>query len=266
MPKSLSFSESVIATARQKRDAAASRALPNAEREKPRDVILAAVAQIAAQLQEDGFAFYKSGPGLKRVGGDLSYEIIFQSDRNNIAGQRAAVWIHGAVSSRKLADWRRRHDHPWLRREGPQAGVISGGQIGNLGPVPSWMEWDFADPVTRPAEIDDAVTAIRRIMLPFFDLFDDPAAAVDVLVHHPVCPQKPLLEYAISILGKQAAEAALLSLLMAQPALRARFDAARAKFACAGLPQFSGDTASELAELWLAAGFGSGLTAEANNQ
>ncbi len=257
MPKSLSFSEAVIATAHQKRDAAASRASSNTGLEKPRDVILAAIAQIAAQLETDGFVFYKSGPRLKRVRGDLTHEIMFQSDRNNIAGQRAAVWIHGVVTSRKLADWRRKNAHPWLRREGAQAGWIIGGQIGNLGPAPSWMEWDFADPVTRPVEIDDAVTAIRRIMLPFFELFDDPAAAVDILIHHQVCPQKSLLEYAIAVLGKQAAETALLSMLAAQPAFRARFDAGRAKFVRAGLPRFSGDTANDLAGLWLAAEFGS---------
>lgn len=80
---------------------------------------------------------------------------MFQSDRNNIAGRRAAVWIHARVQNMG------------------NSGFIAGGQIGNLLVEPTWMEWDFADESAREREIDHAAAAIRRIILPFFATFEN---------------------------------------------------------------------------------------------
>ncbi len=154
MSKSLSFGDVIAATAKQKRDAAKARSSPTAA-EKPRDVILRACEEIGRHLNPDGFSFVKSGPKLKRVHGDRVFSILFQSDRNNIAGRRAAVWIHAGVQNAGRPEF------------------LGGGQIGNLLPEPTWMEWDFADERTREAEVSDAVDAIRRIVLPFFDRFED---------------------------------------------------------------------------------------------
>jgi len=152
MSKFLSFNDAILATANQKRDAAQARSLPAAA-ERPRDVILRACEMIAGQLKEDGFSFVRSGPKLKRVRRDRVFSIMFQSDRNNIAGKRAAIWIHAGVQNAGSTTF------------------IAGGQIGNLLPEPTWMEWDFADESARDREIDDAVAAIRRIILPFFATF-----------------------------------------------------------------------------------------------
>jgi len=92
---------------------------------------------------------------LKRVQEGRVHSILFQSDRNNIPGRRAAVWIHAGVQNVGSPKF------------------IDGGQIGNLLAEPTWMEWDFADESAREAEIDDAVAAIRRIILPFFAEFDN---------------------------------------------------------------------------------------------
>jgi hypothetical protein len=153
MSKSLSFNGAILATAKQKRDAAQARSSPAAA-EKPRDVILRACEMIAGQFKEDGFSFVRSGPKLKRVHRDRVFSILFQSDRNNFAGKRAAVWIHAGVQN-------------------AGSDFIAGGQIGNLLPEPAWMEWDFADESARDREIDDAVAAIRRIILPFFAALED---------------------------------------------------------------------------------------------
>jgi hypothetical protein len=153
MSKSLSIGDAILATAKQKRDAAMSRSSP-LDAEKPRDVILRACEAIGEQLQGDGFSFVKTGPKLRRVHGDHVFSILFQSDRNNIAGRRAAVWIHAGVQNAGSPDF------------------IEGGQIGNLLPQKTWMEWDFADERARQNEINDAVAAIRRIILPFFHQFE----------------------------------------------------------------------------------------------
>jgi hypothetical protein len=153
MSKSLPFDEVILATARHKHDAAQARSSPGVA-EKPRDVILCACEMIAGQLTKDGFSFVRSGPKFKRVHGDRVFSIMFQSDRNNIAGKRAAVWIHAGVQNVGSTTF------------------IAGGQIGNLLPEPTWMEWDFADEGSRAREIDDAVGEIRRIILPFFATFE----------------------------------------------------------------------------------------------
>ncbi|MFL6752334.1 MAG: hypothetical protein ACJ8FL_03795 [Sphingomicrobium sp.] len=157
MSKSLTFGEAIVATAKQKRDAASARSSPvtSGQADKPRDVILSACEAIADQLRQDGFCFVKSGPKLKRVRGDRVFTIWFQSDRNNVAGRRAAVWIHAGVQ--KVGS----------------TSFIAGGQIGNLLPEATWMEWDFADEEARRSEINDAVAAIRRIVLPFFAPFEN---------------------------------------------------------------------------------------------
>lgn len=154
MAKLLSITEAIVATAKQKRDAAQARSSPE-NAEKPRDLILRACEKIADQLRGDGFSFVKSGPKLKRVHEDLVFTIMFQSDRNNIAGRRAAVWIHAGVQKKGSPDF------------------IDGGHIGGLNQQQTWMEWDFADEHTRENEINDAVAAIKRIILPFFAQFEN---------------------------------------------------------------------------------------------
>ncbi len=104
MSKSLSIGDVIVATAKQKRDAAKAR-LSSAVAEKPKDVILRACETMADQLKDDGFSFVKSGPKLKRVHGDHVFSVMFQSDRNNIAGRRAAIWIYAGVQNSGRAEF-----------------------------------------------------------------------------------------------------------------------------------------------------------------
>jgi hypothetical protein len=152
MSKSLSLHEAIVATAVQKRDAAKARLVSEAA-EKPRDVIFRVCQAVADKLAADGFSFVKSGMKLKRVQRGRVQTIRFQSDRNNIPGRRAAVWIHAGIQNAGSTEF------------------IGGGQIGNLLAEPTWMEWDFADESAREGEIDDLIAAIRRIILPFFAEF-----------------------------------------------------------------------------------------------
>jgi len=251
MAKALSFEAVVVATARQKADAAAARSNATAA-EKPRDVILAACEAIAADLKSDGFSFARSVPKLNRVQGDFTFTVLFQSDRNNIAGKRAAVWIHAGVDSRKLAKARRSHPMPWGGDNGLGAGTVTGGQIGNLLAKPTWMEWDFADQERRQNEIDDAIAAIRRIILPFFALFDDPPSAVELLVQRPGLWPSSLIQYAKVAIGRVAAEAAGNSFLKCNPLVRKHFDEALAKFKKDGLPSYHTDIGSDLAAIAIA--------------
>ncbi len=154
MSKSRSFVDVIVATAQQKHDAAMARS-SGVDAEKPRDVILRSCQAIAGKFKEDGFSFVKSGPMLKRVQNGRLFKVVFQSDRNNIAGRRAAVWIHAIID------------------EAGSGTRVAGSQIGNLLAERSWMEWDFADEASRENEVADAVAAIRRVVLPFFATFEN---------------------------------------------------------------------------------------------
>ena len=249
MVKSLSFIEVLTATAKQKAEAAKARAHPDPTAIKPKDVISDACAVIADHMKGDGFTYLKSGPRLKRVQGDITHEIYFQSDRNNIAGRRAAVWIHAAVSSRKLARWRSTHPSTWVRLESPQAGRIVGAQIGNLTTPHGWMEWDFAYEAKRQGLINDAVEAIRRIILPFFALFEDPGRSIEALIHYDLPWQVSLLEYALSSLGKEAAEKFGRTFLHQNAQLLEHFETAYAEFAESQPPRARGQLDRDLAAL-----------------
>lgn len=197
----MSFPEALHATAKQKAEAASARTVASGS-DKPRDVILASCEAVAFNLQPEGFTFAKSGPRFRRVLGDLTYSIPIQSDRNNIAGRRAAVWVHAGIYSAELAKARRARPMPWGGDDGPDAGLVTGGQIGNLLLQPTWMEWDFANEETRPDEIAALIGSIRQIVLPFFALFGDPQAAVELLIHRPALSPASLIQYALVVAGR----------------------------------------------------------------
>ena len=159
MAKPPSLLESLAQMARQKHEAARARHMADHGAEKPREIILTACSAIADQLSKDGFSFLKSGPKLKRKARDLTHNIHFQSDRNNVAGRRAAMWIHASVSSDIMARWRLENPMPWNGTHKPSLAIITGGQIGNLLPNSSWMEWNFAD-------ISDALHKSMKQRLP----------------------------------------------------------------------------------------------------
>jgi hypothetical protein len=107
--------------------------------ESPRDVYLAACASIGAYLDESfGFKYSKSGPHARRRSGDFTFQISFQSDRNNVAGERVGLWIHGNVWSSRLKKWRESQPllHPF--------DYVAGGQFGNLQLNHCWLDWDLA--------------------------------------------------------------------------------------------------------------------------
>ena len=252
MVKSLSFVEVLTETAMQKAEAAKARSHPDPTATKPKAVISDACAEIADRLKEDGFTFLKSGPRLKRIQGDVTHEIAFQSDHNNIAGRRAAVWIHAGVSSSRLGQWRRTHPNDWVRLEGPHAGRIVGAQIGNLTTPYGWMEWDFADESKREGLLDDAVAAIRRIILPFFAMFEDPSRSIEPLIQYDPLWQVSLLEYALAALGTEAAETFGRSLLRRKPDVQQHFEVAYAEFAKTAPPRARGQLGRDLAALAVA--------------
>ena len=132
--------------------------------ELPRDVYLAACASIGAHLKESyAFKYSKSGPHARRKSGDFTFQISFQSDRNNIAGERVGLWIHGNVFQ--------------------DSEYIAGGQLGNLQEKHCWLDWDLANASRRDDVIRDAIRTIEELAFPYFARFEDLPSLFILLVN-----------------------------------------------------------------------------------
>ena len=112
--------------------------------------------------------FSPSGPKFARRCGDLTFQISIQSDRNNVAGQRAAIWVHASVYSRAFTAWAKKHSSEWVRPKASFPQPVFGSQLGYLCKPSGWMEWDFADKSKRRSVADDLIASIRSGAYPIF--------------------------------------------------------------------------------------------------
>lgn len=170
MPKQIrSLSDMIDNIAfRKRRAATAPVAASEAAIERPREIYVKACEQIASHFSADGFRFHKSKHQIVRDAGDLKFTASFHSSHNNVAGEYVGMWIFANVWSTRLGQWRGANG-----LSGSDDILVAGGQVGNLIPDHSWLEWNLANPESREGEIQSAVTAVRRLALPYFDRFDD---------------------------------------------------------------------------------------------
>jgi hypothetical protein len=234
-------------TARRKRAAAVSRFKKQSSHEVPRQVFLESTARIAAELEVDGYKYAKSGPHATRRSGDFTFKIWFQSSHNNIADQLVCLWIHATVLSTRIKKWRELQTPPVS-----EYSYVAGGQIGNLLPKSSWMEWDLANPKRRTHVVSDATTTIQRLAFPYFSLFDRPLELRDTLVEEdlPSMDIARAIEYLICFHGIEYAQRALARFLNARSDLVSDFWRRFREFRDSGLPaRKSSGFASSLAYL-----------------
>ncbi len=247
------FRDILLSSARQKLDAAQARRDAFVAEEKPREAILDGIAIIEAEIVADGYRFLKSGPTFKKDSGDLTCEIHFQSNRYNVSGERAIVWIHASVSSRRLRKWRAEQSHPWLHRKGQSAGLVAGAQIGNLTPKLDWRDWDFARKADRVAVALDAADAIRETIFPFFAAFEKNETVLP-LVGHPMPWQASMLEYLLVTAGAEVAGSAGAKYLAAHPLIKRQFNKRLIEILRDGVPAYRGDIGGDLAAFSVATG------------
>jgi hypothetical protein len=212
-----SIADLVADVAYRKRRAALARfAGTSPGQESPRDVYLAACASIGAYLDESfGFRYSKSGPHARRRSGDFTFEVSFQSDRNNVSGERVGLWIHGTVSSSRLQKWRASHPplHPF--------DYVAGGQLGNLQANHCWLDWDLADAAKRDEVIRDAIRAIEELAFPYFARFEDLPSLFELLVHEdlPAMTINRVVEFLACFADRSTARSAAASFLERRPDL-----------------------------------------------
>ena len=169
------FREVLAAAAMEKRDSAVARRSGGVQgAEKPRDVYLSACEQIASAFSQDGFRYQRSKQEFSRVVGPFKHRIGFQASRDNIRGPHVVLWIHADVRCSRLVRWRREQSHPLSGR----SDYLCGGMVHLIENKHAWVEWELADPKQRQATVEDAVTFLRSVVLPYFHGFEDPVAVL----------------------------------------------------------------------------------------
>jgi hypothetical protein len=142
----------------------------------PRAVFLAAAGEIAARFEPAGWRYAPSGPHLRRASGRFTTWLRFGTSTRNAPGALVVMNVSARVTSRELARWRSERPDRVRRGDG-----VAAGQIGNLGPRPTWLDWNLADARRRPAAITDVVARVEELALPWLDSFRDGDALADRL-------------------------------------------------------------------------------------
>ena len=212
-----SIADLVADVAYRKRRAAQARFFGTpAGQQSPRDVYLAACASVGSHLEESfGFKYSKSGPHARRRSEDLTFQISFQSDRNNVPGERVGLWVHGNVSSSRIKKWRESQSlsHPF--------NYVAGGQLGNLQANHCWLDWDLADATRRDEVIQDAIRAIEDLAFPYFAKFEDLPSLFELLVNEdlPAMDIDRVLEFLMCFADQSTARLAAQNFLKRRPDL-----------------------------------------------
>lgn len=252
MAESRSFTEIVQATAQQKLAAAQARKRPDVSAEKPKEAILDALNLAAGIIAADGYDFLHSGPRFVRKCGDFRFEVSIQSDHNNIAGRRAAIWVYVLVYSKTLNAWRKNHSSGWIR---PITTPVFTSQLGYLCNPSGWMEWDFANKAERSAIVDDLIASIRAGAFPLFSTFEGPIEGVAAIVDKDLTPTEAVLSYLLATGNAEMAGKTFHCHLDGKPELRAQFEKLFRQFSDQGLPPYRASNAHDLAAFAVATGY-----------
>lgn len=235
--KGKNFYEVISDTANRKKRATQVRFGSNpSSRELSRDVYLAGCQAIANTMHKDGYTFTKSGPKLRRKSQNFTFQISFQSSHHNVSGESIALWIHGYVFSSSLKKWRT--VNPCLLKT---SDFVAGGQIGNLLPRQSWMEWNLAVPDERTKQIEDAVATIKNIIIPYFAMFDDVPKLVQRLVIEdiPLFSPSSALDFLTCFGSKHEAIQAAANMFHRLPGVQELYSAALETYRMQGFPSYT---------------------------
>lgn len=255
MAEPRSLADLIAFTAKQKLAAARARQNSDATAEKPREAILDGLQIVGEVIAEDGYIFSPSGPKFAQKRGDLTFQISIQSDRNNVAGQRAAVWVHAFVYSRTFTTWSRKHGSDWIRPKASFPQPVFATQLGYLCEPNGWMEWDFADSAKRQFVASDLIASIRAGAYPLFATFEAGVEEVAQLVNRGWPSPEGILSYLLSTGYTDLADETLRRYLDQRPAFKGQFEWFRQEFAEDEVPKHREGGAHDLAAFAVATGY-----------
>lgn len=249
-----SFADLVVATALQKLAPANARRNPDVAAERPSEAIFDALQTVGEAIGAQGFAFAPSAPKFSRRHDDFTFEIRIQSDRNNLAGQRAAIWVHAGVYSKSVNAWRKKHSSDWIRPKAPFPIPVFANHLGYLCDPSGWAEWDFADYTERSSVADDLIASIRDGAFPLFKIFEGSPEEIAAISDRDWPPPEGILSYLLSIGRVSLANETLQNYLEKRPKFRRDFKQFYRQFSEQGLPPYRTVIPHDLAAFAVATG------------
>ena len=228
---------------------------PDVTAEKPREAIFDALNMVGEAIAGQGFSFIPSGPKFSRRSGDFTFAIHIQSDRNNVACQRAAIWVHIGVYSKSLTAWSKKHPSDWIRPKSSFPEPVLGNQLGYLCDPSVWAEWDFADSAKRFSAAANLIASLRQGAFPLFAAFEGSPEDITTVAHKSLRRPEGVLSYLLSIGRETLAIELLQAYLDEQPMVRRGFKRYFRHFLEHGLPAYgAAENAEGLAAFAVATG------------
>ena len=227
---------------------------PDVAAEKPSEAIFDALQTIEVAIGAQGFALAPSGRKFFRRVGDFTFEINIQSDRSNVAGQRAAICVHTAVYSKSLTAWRKKHSSDWIRPKATLPIPAYVNQLGYLCDPSAWVEWDFANKVTRHLIADDLIASIRKGALPLFKVFESSPEEIAAIFDQDWPSPEGILSYLLSTGRVALAKETLQNYLDKRHKFRSDFGKSYHQFLEQGLPPYRAAMSHDLAAFAVATG------------
>lgn len=184
--------------------------------ELPRNVYDDSCEQIAAALISKGFSYSKSSHHLTRRNDDLKFTIHFQSSYNNVAGELVSLIFAANIRSRIIKKWRIAQSRPLRKDE-----WIAGGLIHLIDGNNVFIRWNLADKESRKETINDIITQINEIAIPFFDKFLMPEMVINELTRASINAFNigDQIEYSLCFSGIRKAQMVLNRFLSNRPDL-----------------------------------------------
>lgn len=186
------------------------------EQQKTIEVYRNACAQIASRLEPHGFKYFANGPKVKKISGDLTYEISFGTSMFN-SNYTIVIDCHAWVKSKTLKKWRQ--SEPQCKNtEGKVSDIVAHSGIRYLPAERIVTNWNLVNPLERDRIVDQIVQAIENSVLPFFDKFQNPTLIKDELIKRKtrdlgMDDPSSFIEYAICFLSDEVAKLITISYL-----------------------------------------------------
>jgi hypothetical protein len=139
---------------------------------------------------------------------------------------------------------------------------VTGGQIGNLQPKPKWIEFNLANPHRRASVIGEVIALIRRVALPYFARFAEPARVIEGLLDGsmPWMWEPSALEYTACFGTQQQARDLLWQYLRMRPNQIEDYRRLIVEYGANGIPEaFDAAAPGRLAKAALTLGLEMGL-------
>lgn len=139
------------------------------EKQSTKEIFLDGCTAIAKHFEEYGFKYYKSGPKLKKVIGDLTFEIAFGTSYYNGLNYKVALDCHLWIKSKQFKKWKK------TQPQCDNRDVVAHQGLQYVSDLKVCREWNLLESDSRHEVINEITDSLTKYALPYFELFESPA-------------------------------------------------------------------------------------------